>query len=263
MSNAIKLTLFTITFNQRDKVGRLLDDLAAQDYDPECFEVIVLDDGSTDGTSETVRDLSDKVPYRLVLITETHEADYQSARRWNQCIASASPESAVFIQVDDVRLRSDFITKHMHWHTSPALRLVTGAKFEGDVETWDPSSCRRAHLAGPNGTAGEVEAWTAAFGASLSYPRTLVDAIWQHPHERPFDERMTGWGYHEVDFSYRATQAGATLIYDPAVGVFHQNHGPVADAGRGIDHAAEKARGAAQNERHLMTKHGLSKLPRW
>jgi hypothetical protein len=50
---------------------------------------------------------------------------------------------------------------------------VTGAKFEGDRETWDPASCRRARLAGADGSARELTAWTAVWGASLSYPRAL------------------------------------------------------------------------------------------
>ena len=69
---------------------------------------------------------------------------------------------------------------------------MTGAKFEGDRETWDPASCRRARLAGADGSARELTAWTAVWGASLSYPRALVAALWREPFERPFDERMTG-----------------------------------------------------------------------
>jgi hypothetical protein len=76
---------------------------------------------------------------------------------------------------------------------------VTGANFEGDQETWDPASCRRARLGGADGWARELTAWTAVWGASLSYPRTLVAALRRDPFERPSDERMTGWGFHEVD----------------------------------------------------------------
>lgn len=257
-----EVTIFTITYNQRDKVLKLIACLAEQTVPPEQFELVVLDDGSFDGTAEAVRKAATGVPYRLTLIAETHQADYLSAKRWNQCIAAASPESAVFVQVDDVLVRSDFVARHADWHAKPGLRVVTGSKFEGRAETWALDTCRRAHLAGPGGAAEGVP-WTAAFGASLSYPRELVEKVSAHPLERPFDEGMTGWGFHEVEFSYRARQAGAVLVYDPAVGVFHQNHGPVTDAGRGIDHAEQKARGAASNERYLRDKHGLTELPRW
>jgi glycosyltransferase involved in cell wall biosynthesis len=258
-----EVAVFTITFNQRHKVLALIGDLTRQTVPPNRFELVVLDDGSSDGTAEAVRKAAITVPYRLTLIAETHEADYLSARRWNQCVAAAAPHSQVFVQVDDVRVRPDFVARHADWHAGPGLRVVTGSKFEGSAETWALESCRRAHLSGSDGTATEGVPWTAAFGASLSYPREIVDKVSTHPLECPFDERMTGWGFHEVEFSYRAGQAGAVLVYDPAVGVFHQDHGPVTDAGRGIDHVEQKARGAAKNEQYLKDKHGLAELPRW
>jgi glycosyltransferase involved in cell wall biosynthesis len=258
-----EVTVFTITYNQRGKVLSLIGDLAAQNIGQELFELVVLDDGSSDGTVEAVRKAVADVPYPLTLLAETHEADYLSARRWNQCIAAAAPESRVVIQVDDVRVRPDFVEQHAAWHRKPGLRIVSGSKFEGPEETWVLESCRRAHLAGQGGAAAEGVPWTAAFGASLSYPRTLIEAVSTHQLERPFDERMTGWGFHEVEFSYRAALAGAVLVYDPGVGVFHQDHSPVTDAGRGIDHAEQKARGAAKNEQYLKAKHGLTELPRW
>lgn len=264
MSGPPSVTVFTITYNQRSKVLALAEDLAAQDYPPEQFELVVLDDGGTDGTTRALADVRSDLPYRLKLLTRPHEAHYLNAKRWNECVAAASAMHDIFIQVDDVRVRPDFITRHVDWHTEPdRLTVVAGAKFEGEHETWDLASCRRALLAGPDGSAGEDVPWTAAWGVSLSYQRTLLNAIWQEPFERPFDERMTGWGFHEVDFACRAVQAGARVVYDPAVGVFHQNHSPVHDRGRGIDHADEKARGEQQNEKYLLAKHDLAALPRW
>src|SRR4051812_43505380 len=82
-----------------------------------------------------------------------HEADYQSARLWNRCIAAASPDTAVLIQVDDVRLRPDLVEKHVRWHREGMPHVVSGAKFEGPEETWDLSACRRQSLSGADGEA--------------------------------------------------------------------------------------------------------------
>ena len=108
-----------------------------------------------------------------------------------------------------------------------------------------------------------MTAWTAVWGASLSYPRALVAALWREPFERPFDERMTGWGFHEIEFAYRAVRAGARVVYDPAAGVFHQHHTPRNDRGRGIGHGRHKALDGARNEEYVLSKHGLTALPRW
>ncbi|MBC8092552.1 MAG: glycosyltransferase family 2 protein [Pseudonocardia sp.] len=237
----------------------LVSDLAKQTYPMDRLNVVVLDDGGSDGTAE-VLSASRDLPYRLTVLRPSREGDYLSGRRWNECIA-ATTEQDVFIQVDDVRVRPDFVERHASWHIG-SLSVVTGAKFESDEETWELTRCRRRHLAGPGGVARET-IWTATWGASLSYPRTLVEAVRREPYERPFDERMTGWGFHEVEFAYRAVAVGARVIYDPAVGVFHQNHNTHNDRGRGIDHARHATAGAIRNEAYLLAKHGLTALPRW
>jgi glycosyltransferase involved in cell wall biosynthesis len=257
------VTVFTITYNQRDKALRLIDDLAAQTYPATRFELVVLDDGGADHTTEAVQQAAAEVGYQITALRLQHEADYMSARRWNQCIAAASAESTVFIQVDDVRVRPDFLTQHVKWHMGPEWIVVTGAKFEGETLTWDVATCRRTHLAGPDGGARTFTAWTAVWGASLSYPRALVDAIWKEPHDRPFDERMVGWGFHEVEFACRAARAGAVLVYDRAAGVFHQNHSLRNDVGRGIDHARAIQAAVDRNARYVRDKHRLADLPRW
>jgi GT2 family glycosyltransferase len=256
------VTVFTITYRQREKVLQLIQDLARQDYPANRFEVIVLVDDGNDGTFDAVRSESSTVPYSLKSLLREHEADYLNAKRWNECIAAADPASEVFIQVDDVRARPDLLRQHLKWHQQ-ADTIVAGAKFEGDEPTWDLTACRRAHLAGPAGEARSVSEWTAAWGASLSYPRPLVEEVRAKPFDLPFDERMTGWGLHEVEMAYRMTLSGGNLIYDPAAGVFHQNHTVTSEAAREIDRARAVEEGYQRNERYVCAKHGLGSLPRW
>jgi hypothetical protein len=45
--------------------------------------------------------------------------------------------------------------------------------------------------------------------------------------------------------------------------VFHQNHTPRNDRGRGIDRDRHKALDGARNEEYVRSKHGLTALPRW
>ncbi|MEV5600307.1 glycosyltransferase [Streptomyces sp. NPDC052299] len=257
------VTVFTMTYNQRAKILALADDLSAQDWPMDRLEFTVLDDGGTDGTAEALEEAAGKLPYRVRVLRREHEADYLSARRWNECIAGSDPETAVFIQVDDVRVRPDFVRRHAAWHIGPGLTVVAGARFEGDEMTWELNTCPRAHLAGADGEAREGVLWTAFWGASLSYSRELVKTLSTNEYDQPFDARMTGWGYHEVEFAGRAAQAGARMVYDPAVGVFHQNHTPVNDRGRGLDHAEQKDAGARKNEQYVLNKLGLDSLPRW
>ncbi len=257
------VTVYTITYNQSDVVRRTIDRLLEQDYPRQRWAIVVLDDGSTDDTAVVLARQARYSPISINVLSVIHEADYMSAARWNQCIAHSPAQTEVFIQIDDVCVRPDFIQQHVKWHIPDLPCLVTGAKFEGPEETWELSSCRRAKLAGPGGTVRETEQFTAVWGASLSFSRQLMETVKEPPHDMPYDERMSGWGYHEVELAYRMQKAGATIVYDPQAGVFHQDHTTESETHRGLDRDQQVTRGTQDNQQYVLAKHTLEQLPRW
>ena len=56
-SEAVKISVVAATFNRRDSLQQLLDSLAKQTLDPARFEIVIANDGSTDGTTEFLREL--------------------------------------------------------------------------------------------------------------------------------------------------------------------------------------------------------------
>ncbi len=259
----MNVTVYIITYNQCEIVTRTIRGLFGQDYPSDQYEIIVLNDGSDDNTLDRLQTLARKSPVPMLVLNCAHEADYLSAKRWNQCIAAASATSQVFIQVDDVRLRPDFVRQHMKWHEKGPWFLVTGAKYEGPTETWDLSSCRRARLPGPNGEASQTTFFTAVWGASMSFSRRLMERVYRPPYESPYDEQMSGWGFHEVEMACRMKKAGAQIVYDPAAGVFHEDHSPESEARRRLNREKLVRMGIKNNEQYLLGKHSLTELPRW
>lgn len=256
------VTVYGITYKQKDIVKATVLGLFSQNYPSNRYEIVILDDGSDDGTKEMLEKLAEHSPVPMRVLAVKHEAHYLSAKRYNQCIAAASQETKVFVQVDDVRVRGDFIWQHVKWHLQEGDFLVTGAKFEGETETWDLAACRRGYLAGPDGSAVECD-FQAAWGASLSFTRRMMERVWQEPYDKPYDERMTGWGYHEIELAWRMKQAGARVIYDPAAGVFHQCHTERTEWTRGLDRERLIREGTEQNVKYICEKHGFKELPEW
>jgi glycosyltransferase involved in cell wall biosynthesis len=258
------VTAYTITYRQPDRLALTLRDLLAQDYPLDRFEIVVLDDGSGDETQDVLAARRSASPVPLRVLSVEHERDYHSSRRWNQCIAAASPATAVFVQFDDVRLRPDFLRRHVGWHLDGVRRLISGAKFEGPgaEPVWRLDACRRRAVS-PDGGAAPCN-YLAIWGASLSFGRELMASVVSAPHDNPYDERMTGWGWHEVELAYRMERAGAELVYDPAAGVYHQLHAPDRELReRRLDREAEVSRNGERNKGYFRAKHGLTTLPWW
>lgn len=257
------VSVFTITYNQKERVQKTVESLLTQNYPKDRYEIVVVDDGSTDGTDVVMQQLVQNENPVVRYVRYPHEADYMNAQRWNQAIAASGQDTEIFIQVDDVLTRPDFIMQHVKWHLKSGEYLVTGAKFEADEETYDLNTCERSMLAGEDGTANPISACKAIWGASLSYSKNMINRVSAPPFDKPYDERMIGWGYHEVEFAYRIMKAGATLIYDPAAGVFHKNHEQTNELKRGIDREKAVSRDSTKNIKYVLEKHQLEEIQGW
>ncbi len=253
------VTAFTITYRQPERALATVRSLLEQDYPKHRFEVVVLDDGSDDKTGSLLVGLMHHHPVTTVLIGCRHTQNYMSAARWNRCIAAASNDTSIFVQVDDIVARPDLIREHTKWHADGATRVVSGAKFEGEAPTFELAACRRAGLASDGGPRRGIPA-SAVWGASLSYPSVLCRDLGA---SGPYDEEMEGWGFQEIELALRFQAMGAELVYDPACGVFHPFHTAAEEAYRGLNRAAEMSSGERRCLAYLLQKHGLEELPRW
>ena len=105
------------TFNRRDRLHRVLSALAAQDVD-EPFEVIVVSDGSTDGTNDYLR--SDAVPLPVVTVAQDNQGP---AAARNAGIERASGDLVVFVD-DDVVAEPGLLRAHWEAHGHLGDRVV-------------------------------------------------------------------------------------------------------------------------------------------
>lgn len=96
------ITVLIPTHNHADSIGRAIESVLAQTY--RNFEIIVVDDGSTDNMKEIMKNYY--VHYYFI----EHKGQSTPARALNFGIEKADGEFIVCLGADDV-LRPDFIRK--------------------------------------------------------------------------------------------------------------------------------------------------------
>ncbi len=116
----IKLSVIIPTFNRRHVLERTLPALLAQDLPAEDYEVIIVMDGSTDGTAELLRGWKPKCAFRAL---EAPHRGPGAAR--NLGIRSAAGELVLFLD-DDLIAGPDLLRQHCASHSGSDPRIVHG-----------------------------------------------------------------------------------------------------------------------------------------
>ena len=108
------------TYNRRERLARVLRALDKQSAGPETFEVVIVDDGSTDGTAGWLTSL--RPAYELRAISQ---ANAGPARARNAGVEAARGELLLFLD-DDVEPSQDLVSEHLRSHGEDANLVVIG-----------------------------------------------------------------------------------------------------------------------------------------
>lgn len=130
MSNPL-VSVHIITYNQISFVRETLDSALNQDYDN--LEVVVSDDGSTDGTAEVIVEYAKKYGSRLVPIVG--QGNLGITGNSNRCLKYCRGKYIAFQGGDDV-LYPGKITRQVQWMEGAPGRVLCGH----DVTVFESSS---------------------------------------------------------------------------------------------------------------------------
>jgi glycosyltransferase involved in cell wall biosynthesis len=205
------LTVVITSYNRRELLRRCLDSLAVQTLDDSRFEVLVLDDGSSDGTTEMVESLS--TPYRLRLLSGKQR---RWARARNAGVEVA--EGRVCLHVDDdIICGAEMLAGHVAAHAEGERIVAIGKLTQAppDADDW----YAHAFAQGLNEHYDELlhrpPAWTDCYGANLSTTRAVYLEI------GGFATDLTA--AIDLEFGFRLVEAGCTLRYLPDADGIHDD----------------------------------------
>jgi GT2 family glycosyltransferase len=213
---APEVSVLLATHNRRQALGRALRSLSALEPGPPAWELVVVDDGSSDATARVVEEAQGLMPGRLRCQRLDPQHGLSAARNTAMALARGS----VFAFVDDDCLVSpDWLRRLVAPLRDPAVGLVggpdaapPGAPFTGRCVDFLLTS-----FIGTGGLGGGTY-WRVG----RYYPRGCNMAVRREAAERVggFDERLRMG--EEIDFGYRLEQAGLHSVYVPEARVWHE-----------------------------------------
>jgi glycosyltransferase involved in cell wall biosynthesis len=192
------------THNRSDRLARLLASLARQDLGVEQFEVIVVDDASSDDTQRLLAQAEDG-RLRLRVFRRTVGGGPAVAR--NDGWRGASAPLIAFTD-DDCQAAPGWLAEML-----AAAAAHPGAVLQGRV---DPVPTE-AHLITPFARTIRVHGDGPYYQTcNIAYPRDLLERL------SGFDEAAYArWGGEDTDLAYRAIEAGAPTAFAERAQVFH------------------------------------------
>lgn len=206
------LSVVIPTFDRLDRIRRVLEALSRQDYSRDDYEIIVISDGSTDGTNEYLASLSETGEVRPIF-----QSNQGPAAARNRGVAAAQGTFIVFID-DDVVPVSHLLAEHERMHTeNPRDVAVIGPlltpkdfKLLPWVE-WEQEMLVKQYEAMKRGdwkpTARQF------YTGNASVRRELLVEV------GGFDEGFRR--AEDVEFAYRLADKGIDFVFSPAAVGFH------------------------------------------
>jgi len=119
----MKISVVIPTYNRRDTLARTLPTVLAQDFPADQYEVVVVVDGSTDGTIDLLHTFQQN---RLLRVLEQPRCGPAAAR--NAGVDGARGELVLFLD-DDILCERELIKQHVAAHAGPDPLVVHGPMF--------------------------------------------------------------------------------------------------------------------------------------
>jgi len=197
---APKVSVIVPVYNSALFVGGCLDALDAQTLKPSEYELIVIDDGSTDETAAVCREFAERARARCVVIVQPQNAGPAAAR--NAGLAEARADVIAFTDAD-CHVAPDWLERGLAgFATEPDLAGIEGPTVPlGETGTLTHQM--------RNETGG---LWMTC---NMMYRRAWLDEV------DGFDERFRLAFLEDSDVALGVQERGGRIAWDPSVVVQH------------------------------------------
>jgi len=206
------LSVVIATYNRCDILGTTLNNLAQQSISHEDFEVLVVDDGSTDGTSKMVKSQASSLPYSLRYYWHENKGPGYTQ---NKGIREAY-SNIILLIADDIWATPELLEEHLKVHKEHPEQnyAVLGKVLQSEklpesvlLKNWDPFGFDRfkgKHI---------VES-IYFYACNISVKKKFLI-------ENGMFKEKKGASHEDVELGYRLGQKGLKIIYNEYAMAYH------------------------------------------
>lgn len=221
------------TFNSKLLVKNVIKHLLEQSYDRSRFEIIVVDDGSSDGTQEYIRNFlspefgSCQFSYLYFPRSKARnrgDGNFRAGIARNQGVKAARGKLLCFLDSDIIvpqNFLQDLEEKHKTFDVIQNIRLHLKNKKGNETLNYDSVSPKKDTFVQEAGYWSKLFQtknweslpffWKYTCTYSLSLPKELFQRVgW-------FRKTFVFYGFEDTDLGYRLWQAGAKFHLNPMI----------------------------------------------
>lgn len=224
------------TYNRKSTLMKCLSLFGRQKFPMDRFEVIVVDDGSSDETGKAVREQQKSAEYSLKYYRKEN-AGPGSAR--NLGISNASGK-ILLITGDDIFPEENLLSEHWKWHTERfpdanigVLGFVTWASDPPPTPLMQWLDCG-VQNAYPLLRHGDPVSWKYSYTGNMSLKRAFIEETGER-----FDEGFLPYGYEDIEWGYRLMKKGYVLMYNKDAQGRHHHWVTIDDSFRRMERIGE------------------------
>lgn len=254
------ITVVIPSYNRKNILVQCLNALFEQTYPKKDFEIILIDDGSTDGTDVIVNKIKEKSPIKLKYFKQKNKGP---AAARNIGIQNASGKVVLFIG-DDIIASPTLLEEHSKWHRQyqeenvAVLGYVTWSHLLSITPFmhWLEESGVQFYYTSIKDNV-EVDPQNYFYTSNISVKKDfLVDNGF-------FDEIFRYAAYEDIELGGRLKKKGLILKYNKNAIVYHDHYTSIDDACKRMIKVGESSciLSAKKGEKvHLVYKSILKKI---
>lgn len=176
------VTVVVVARNEAAGIADLICDLALQNYPRTCFELLLMDDASRDGTAEVASRVAREHAVQLTVAQVSIPSGFRGGHKKLALMQAAEKTTAELLLLTDAdcRLGPEWISSHVSYYCNfPEAKLVFGPfSYSGGNSFWRGLlNLEALHLTAAAAISDSLNMPTMCSGANLSYRRELLKEL--------------------------------------------------------------------------------------